>query len=174
MRISPSVRSSLKIRCFFFYSLIKMQVILILSILAQIYGVLSIHVDPHAKDPTIQELDSTLQIVSVAVDEAITNVSRWINSEINDRLSLLTELQTYHYDLLLAEIELSRQTTNNQQMIVKLNSIFQKHVTNINRLLTALIPTIEDFTGTYAVTSCLRLVQITESEIDKFNLLLSA
>jgi len=153
-----------------------MQVLLILTILGQIYGVFSIGNNLQTTNDstlTVEEINATTQIISKAVDEAVKNVSAWIDSELDDRLNLLIELQRFHYDLLLIEFELAS-FNDCMTTVARIVSFSQQHINRINELATILIPTIKDFTGTYAITSCLRLIQITEPALDSFRSVLSS
>jgi hypothetical protein len=188
-----------------------MKVILIVLILAQIYGAFSINLPlgeqrglmdiwdfispiaiPFAQgiDTAIATVSNAHSAVTGAVTDAIGSLTSWIGGklpplgkrdlEVDIRVNLLNELQSFKVGFQQAILEILQNllngkiTTQFRPLLSKLNVFLRQHINEINRLITILIPTMQDLTGTHAITSCLHAVKVIEEVIQKIHTLFSS
>ena len=168
-----------------------MKSIVILFTLAQIYGVFCTNISHKGKRRSVdysnperfvvaRDTYQTLLEIYLAVNDAIGNVTIWTSNDLKTRSELLNELETFKTELQQAMSEITQTfldgsiTTQYRLLLSNLNHFLEIHLNRLNALITVLIPTIKDFTGTHAMTSCLDVVQLIEKAMENNNQLISS
>ena len=147
-------------------------------------------------DQAIGTVTNVHSAVTGAVTGAIHGVTSWIGSmlpalgkrdtSMDARVNLLDELKSFQIGFQQAILDIVRSfisgnplTSTNivshfRQLLVQLASFMQTHLSKINAMISALIPSMQDTVATQAITSSLRAVQEIEQAIRKIQALFSA
>lgn len=168
-----------------------MKSIVLLFTLAQIYGVFCTNISHKGKRLSVdysnpqrflvaRDTYQTLLDIYLAVNDAIGNVTVWTSNDPKTRSELLNELEIFKTELRQSMSEITQAfldgsiTTQYRLLLSNLNHFLGIHLNRLNPLITVLVPTIKDFTGTHAITSCLDVVQLVEKAMKINNQLISS
>lgn len=156
-----------------------MQSIVILFTLAQIYGVFCTNISHKSKRFTVdyshpegflvaRDTYQTLLDIYLTVNDAIGNVTVWTSDDRRTQSELMKELEMFKTELHQSMSEVTQSyldgsiTTQYRLLLSNLNHFLEIHLNRLNPLITVLVPTIKDFIGTHAITSCLDVIQLIE------------
>ena len=168
-----------------------MKSIVIIFTLVQLYGVYCMKISHGQKWTPVdysqpgrfliaRETYTSVLEIYLAIDDAIGNVTVWTNTDLKTRSELLNELETFKSEVGQSMLEITQSfldggiTTHYRVLLSSLNQFFQIHLNRLNPLITILVPTIKDFTGTHAITSCLDVIQMMEKTMEKNEQLISS
>ncbi|CAF2712392.1 unnamed protein product [Rotaria sp. Silwood2] len=153
--------------------------------ISPVVGPIAEHID--SAIGTISNIHST---VTNAVSGAIYSVTSWIGDKVpalgkrdleNDaRLSLLSELQSFKLSFQQSMLEILQSFLNGnlatqfRQLISKLSTFLKTHLQTIRKMITDLIPQMQNKIATEAVTSVLHVIQVIEEVIHKIHAVFSS